>query len=30
MENWMRGNFDWYHQQRTDRYTEYLTTAVPA
>ncbi|HLT38654.1 MAG TPA: hypothetical protein VK034_20340 [Enhygromyxa sp.] len=30
MENWMRGNFDWYHQQRTDRYTEYLTTAIPA
>jgi hypothetical protein len=30
LENWMRGNFDWYHQQRTDRYTEYLTTAIPA
>jgi hypothetical protein len=30
MENWMRGNFDWYHQQRTDRYTAYLTTAIPA
>lgn len=30
MENWMRGNFDWYHQQRTDRYTQYLTTAIPA
>lgn len=30
MENWMRGNFDWYHEQRTDRYTEYLTTAIPA
>lgn len=30
MEHWMRGNFDWYHQQRTDRYTGYLTTAIPA
>jgi hypothetical protein len=30
MENWMRGNFDWYHQQRTDRYTQCLTTAIPA
>lgn len=30
MENWMRGNFDWYHQQRTDRYTQHLTTAIPA
>jgi len=30
MENWMRGNFDWYHQQRTDRYTAYLSTAIPA
>jgi hypothetical protein len=30
MEHWMRGNFDWYHQQRTDRYIEHLTTAIPA
>lgn len=30
MENWMRGNFDWYHQQRTDRYTQHLSTAIPA
>jgi hypothetical protein len=30
MENWMRGNFDWYSEQRTDRYTDYLTTALPA
>lgn len=30
MESWMRGNFDWYHQQRTDRYTEHLSTAIPA
>ena len=30
MENWMRGNFDWYSQDRTDRYTDYLTTAIPA
>lgn len=30
MENWMRGNFDWYNELRTARYTEYLTTAIPA
>lgn len=30
MENWMRGNFDWYSQDRTERYTDYLTTAIPA
>lgn len=30
MESWMRGNFDWYHLQRTDRYSAYLTTAIPA
>ena len=30
MEDWMRGNFDWYNEMRTRRYTEYLTTAIPA
>lgn len=30
MEDWMRGNFDWYNDLRTARYTEYLTTAIPA
>jgi hypothetical protein len=30
MEDWMRGNFDWYNDMRTARYTEYLTTAIPA
>lgn len=30
MEGWMRGNFDWYNELRTARYTEYLTTAIPA
>jgi hypothetical protein len=30
MEDWMRGNFDWYNELRTARYTECLTTAVPA
>lgn len=30
MEDWMRGNFDWYHQRRTDRYQQYLTAAIPA
>lgn len=30
MEGWMRGNFDWYNDLRTDRYTDYLTTAIVA
>jgi hypothetical protein len=30
MEDWMRGNFDWYHQRRTERYECCLTAAVPA
>jgi hypothetical protein len=30
MEDWMRGNFDWYHQRRTERYEHYLATAIPA
>ena len=30
MQDWMRGNFDWYSELRTDRYTDYLTTAIPA
>lgn len=30
MQSWMRGNFDWYNELRTARYTEYLTTAIPA
>lgn len=30
MEGWMRGNFDWYSELRTARYTECLTTAIPA
>ena len=30
MQDWMRGNFDWYNDLRTDRYTDFLTTAVPA
>ncbi|WP_052548566.1 terpene synthase family protein [Enhygromyxa salina] len=30
MEDWMRGNFDWYHQSRTQRYEHNLTAAIPA
>lgn len=30
MESWMRGNFDWYNELRTERYTDCLTTAIPA
>ena len=30
MEDWMRGNFDWYAEMRTRRYTDFLTTAIPA
>ncbi|WP_146155672.1 terpene synthase family protein [Enhygromyxa salina] len=30
MEDWMRGNFDWYHQRRTERYAHNLTAAIPA
>jgi hypothetical protein len=30
MEDWMRGNFDWYHQQRTERYEQHLAAAIPA
>jgi germacradienol/geosmin synthase len=30
MEDWMRGNFDWYHQRRTERYEHCLTAAIPA
>ena len=30
MQGWMRGNFDWYNERRTERYTDYLTTAIPA
>lgn len=30
MEDWMRGNFDWYHQRRTERYECNLTAAIPA
>jgi hypothetical protein len=30
MEDWMRGNFDWYHQRRTERYEHFLTAAIPA
>ncbi len=29
LQNWMRGNFDWYHELRTRRYTDCLTTATP-
>jgi len=30
MQDWMRGNFDWYNDLRTERYTDHLTTAIPA
>jgi hypothetical protein len=30
MEDWMRGNFDWYHQRRTERYEQNLVAAIPA
>lgn len=30
LENWMRGNFDWYDETRTRRYADCLTTATAA
>ncbi len=30
MEDWMRGNFDWYDQRRTERYDHHLAAAIPA
>ena len=30
MQDWMRGNFDWYAERRTARYTDCLSTAIPA
>ncbi len=29
LQNWMRGNLDWYRELRTRRYTDCLTTAPP-
>lgn len=29
MEDWMRGNFDWYNDMKTDRYLQCLSTARP-
>lgn len=29
MEDWMRGNFDWYHQRRTERYDQHLCISPP-